>query len=434
MGGNKSTIFQAVVLGIFGLCIAGGLILFATFVSSSKEKQLSNVVMWGTLDRDTLESYIGSETNNDSRFQNISYIQKDQNTFDSDLADALASGTGPDLILLRQDSILKEKNKILTIPFSSLSKKAYSDTYSDEGNLYLVPDGILALPVVVDPLVLYWNKDFLAKDGYAQPPQYWDEVFDMAEKMKTEDAAGGITKSAIALGESANISNMKGIVSMLIMQAGGSITGIDSNGKITSLLSNNPNYATELPAVSALRFYTSFANPTESVYSWNRSLPSARDAFAQGIVALYVGYASEMTAITALNPNLKFDVAPVPQIRNTQRSVTFGNMYALAISRTTLHPTDALTIASFLSSAKIARELSTALHMPPVRRDLLSQSVDGPNVVFSQAALIASAWLDPDTAKSDAIFKAMIAGVTSGSARLTEAVDKAGQALQVLLK
>lgn len=428
------TLFQSIMLAVFGFFIVVGVIFFAAAANFNKTKTISNVVIWGTLDATAFQTVITAAADKDSRFQHVSYVQKNAATFDSDLAEALAAGKGPSLFILRQDSILKSSNKILTIPYTSIPRKTFNDTYIDEAQLYEGSSGIAAIPIIVDPMVMYWNKDALAKNGFAEAPKYWDEVFTMAEKMGVKDASGNITAGAIALGESVNIPNAKSIVSMLVMQAGGSVTTFNADGKIEEGLSKSTGGASERPAVSALRFYTSFANPTESVYSWNRSLPSARDAFAQGVVALYVGYASEMPIIAGLNPNLKFDVAPVPQIRNTARNVTFGNMYALAIPRTAVNVSDAATIASAFAAPTMAAALSSALHLPSVRRDLLSKPVDGPMLVFRGAALVSAGWLDPDTLKTTDIFKTMIAGVTSGGSRLTEAVDKAGQGIRLLLQ
>ena len=433
-GTGKITLFQSILLSVFGFFIIAGIILFAASSNFNKTKTISNVVIWGTLDGTAFQSVIQAQSDSDTRFQHVTYIQKKAATFDSDLADALASGSGPSLVLIRQDSLLKDQDKILTIPFATLPQKTFTDTYIDEARLFLSPSGVLAQPVIVDPMVIYWNKDMLAKNSFSQAPQYWDEVFAMAEKMGVKDSSGNITRSAIALGESANIPNAKQILSMFIMQAGGTVTAIGESGKPGETLSLGSSTGSERPADSALRFYTSFANPTESVYSWNRALPSARDAFAQGIIALYVGFASEMPTIAAQNPNLNFDVAPVPQIRNSARSVTYGDVYALAIPRTAAHPADGAAIASALAGASIAGALSSALNLPSVRRDLLAKPADGPMLVFRGAALISNGWLDPDPLKTNDIFATMISGVTSGSARLTEAVDRAGQALEALLQ
>ncbi len=60
-------------------------------------------------------------------------------------------------------------------------------------------------------------------------------------------------------------------------------------------------------------FYTRFARPDNTLYSWNRSFSSDRDRFVSGDLALYFGYGSEGKELERLNPNLNFDIAEVPQ-------------------------------------------------------------------------------------------------------------------------
>lgn len=431
---GKISSFQVAILVIFGIFIVAGVFVFASSGSFNQKATISNVVIWGTLDERIFDEVIRLQLDSDPRFQKVSYVEKDAETFDIDLSEALAAGVGPDLFILSQDSIVRSKDKVLPVSFSSIPKKTFTDTYIDEAQLYLTSAGIVALPIVIDPMVLYYNTDMLSKSGFAQPPSYWDEVFTMAEKMSVRDASGNIAQSTIAFGESANVLEAKNILSMLMMQAGGTIVSIEEDGVLAEGLTQSVEGASERPAVSALRFYTSFANPTESVYSWNRSMPLSRDAFAQGLVGLYAGYASEMELIAELNPNLKYDVTAMPQIRDASRNVTFGKIYGLAIPRTALNPTDAATVAALFAGQKIAKDLSDGFGLPSVRRDLLSQPVDGAMLVFRNAALIAAGWLDPDAQKTDELFTAMISGVTSGSERLAEAVDRAGRSLQSLLQ
>ena len=49
---------------------------------------------------------------------------------------------------------------------------------------------------------------------------------------------------------------------------------------------------------SVLTYYTDFANPLKSVYSWNRSFSSSRDAFLAQNLAVYFGPGSEIEYIT----------------------------------------------------------------------------------------------------------------------------------------
>ena len=72
--------------------------------------------------------------------------------------------------------------------------------------------------------------------------------------------------------------------------------------------------------------------------------------------------------------------------------------------------------------------------MPPARRDLLSDKPDDDAFsVFYDAALQSQGWLDPDTKRTDLLFRDMIESVTSGRARTTEAVGKASREVDALI-
>jgi len=223
------------------------------------------------------------------------------------------------------------------------------------------------------------------------------------------------------------------LLAMLMMQVGGKITARNDSGVLRSSLGFAIE-GTERPAEKALRFYTQFADPSKVVYSWNRALPNSRDAFIRGDVALYFGYASELPIIKEQNPNLNFGVAPMPQASNTNAAVTFGKMYAFAIAKTSQNPSGAATIAYALSSTDVSRQLAIVRGTPSPRRDLLAEPADGAALIFRNMALIARGWLDPDSSRTDEIFKRMIEGITSGGSRLADAVDRADQTLEALLQ
>ena len=55
--------------------------------------------------------------------------------------------------------------------------------------------------------------------------------------------------------------------------------------------------------------------------------------FAKGALAMYFGYASEMSEIKNRNPHLNFDLAEVPQIKGDKSKTSFAKIYALAIMK-----------------------------------------------------------------------------------------------------
>ncbi len=428
---KKLSMFQIILLVIFGGLAIGGILIFSLEVGGGTTNTVGPVVIWGTLDQAAFTAVIRDAADTDPSLSQVTYVQKDKATYESDLTAALARGQGPDLFLLRQDYAVKAAGGVDVIPTSALSQSQFQNTFIDAANPFLTSNGALGVPILADPLVLYWNKDLLSSGGFSEPPQYWDQIFAMAQKLSVKNDAGDITQSAIALGEYQNVNNAKDILATLILQAGGSITTYDSAGHLESALQGTGS--TAQATESALRFYTEFADPTQQEYSWNRSLPDAQQDFASGNLALYVGYASEESYIRALNPNLNFAAAALPQIRGAADTVDTSHVYALAVARTSSNPTSAVTVAFLLASAANSQALSTAVGIPSARRDVLSQPAQGDGELFNQMVITSHSWVDPDPVATDALFQAMIENTTSGAVLLSDAVQQADQQMGHIL-
>jgi len=119
-------------------------------------------------------------------------------------------------------------------------------------------------------------------------------------------AGSALENSFAALGAYENIRSAHKILASLFFQVGAPIK--DASGKIVLVGEENQN--TE----SALRFYTEFANPNTSTYSWNKSLKEDRQAFLSNELALYFAPASEGRGLVAANPNISIGTAAFPQL------------------------------------------------------------------------------------------------------------------------
>ncbi|MFA7309468.1 MAG: extracellular solute-binding protein [Candidatus Paceibacterota bacterium] len=426
------SIFQITLLAVFAAIAVAAVLIFAFAVGGSTSASTGPVKIWGTLDATAFNTVIRQAVESDTRLSQVIYVQKEEKTFITEVTDALASGQGPDLILLRQDYAYSQAGKLIPIPYAKLSQTQFANTFVESANTFLSENGVLAIPLAVDPLVLYWNRDMLSTAGFSKPPQYWDELYVMARTMTKRSDNGAITKSAIAFGEYVNVDNAKDILSLLILQAGGAITARDNSGRVVPALSPKTGDLTQATP-SALRFYTEFADPSKDDYTWNRSLADARQAFATGDLAMYVGYASEQPLILRMNPNLNFAAAPIPQRRGAPRATDVGHTYGFATPRTSGNPSGAITVAYVLASTDTSKNLSTALGIPSARRDVLAQPAQGEDELFNKLAIITRAWIDPDPAKTDDIFRGMIEDTTSGASLLSEAVTRAEQQLEHIL-
>jgi len=421
--------FQIILLSVFGVAILGAVMVFSLAKGGSTSS--AKLVIWGPFSQTDFNDFSHATGLDSSKTVQISYVQESPASFDADFTEALAVGHGPDMVIISQDQFYQERNKLIVIPYTAVPQNDFVSTFIGEGNIFAVSSGVFALPLVVDPLVLYTNSDLLNTAAIAEPPKYWDEIYTYANKLTVKDGAGNITQSTMALGGTSNIPHAKDILSLLMLQAGTPITDYQS-GSLASELQNSNNLPTN-PSDAALDFYTQFSNPQKPFYSWNPSLQSAQTNFISGDSAFYIGYASELSILKAKNPNLSVGVSAVPQSRASGKVVTFCKLYGIALAKSVSNSSAALTTALSIVSSASDAILAQTLSLAPVRRDLLSQHAsDGVSQVFYDSALQSKAWIDPNPSKTASIFTSMIDAVTSGRARTSEAVSTANDELSAL--
>jgi ABC-type glycerol-3-phosphate transport system substrate-binding protein len=424
------TKFQIILTGIFGVLIVLGVIVFSAYKGSS-QKAVS-VTMWGTVPESSFTQIIAKTSLYQSKEFTVVYVQKSPDSFDDDLLEALASGQGPDIFMLPSNKLLKERNKVFAIPYNVFSQRQFRDAFVQGAEIYMFPEGTMALPISVDPLVMYWNRSIFTNANLTEPPKYWDEFNNLANVFSKKDGALNISRSAVAFGGFANIAHAKEIVLNLAMQAGTPITAWNGE-KVQSIFASSNNRSV-VPAEAAVNFYNQFSDPAKPTYSWNNALPNSTGFFLSGDLALYFGFGSEIAALQLKNPNLNFDVAPVPTERESGANLSYGNFNALAITKNSKNLNATFSVISILTGADAAKIWSDALKLPPVRRDLLAvRPTDAYQSVFWNSAIRSQTWLDPSPDETNVIIKDMIESVTSGRSRTGEAVSKVQNEIGSLL-
>lgn len=425
--------FQIIFLSLCIFFIVVGVILFAGLKSGGNQ-ELPQVTIWGMVNQDIFAQYLSNLNAVAEKPLNVEYIEKDRDTFDREFVEALALGAGPDLILISQDFILKERNKLYVIPFEAVSEREFKDTFIEEAELLLSRDGLIGIPFSIDPLVMYWNRDIFSGAALARFPEFWEDVTAITPKLVNRDNASNVSGAAVALGEARNVNHAKKIVATLLMQSGNPIVARDGEGKAMSVIEQSFGY-TPTPIESVLTFYTGFSNPTSPIYTWNRALPTSKNFFVSGDLAMYFGMASEVGELRAKNPQLNFDVALFPQPKQNKNKLTFGTMYAFAIPRNSSAIGAAYSVLSTLTSANALKMWTDLTYLPPVRRDLLAQGTTDPYLsIFYTSAIMARGWLDPDSASTDGLFLNMIESVISGKERPTQAAGRMSGLMQQLIQ
>lgn len=427
------SLFQGIIIGILIVGAIGGLALFALSKANTTD-ELPMLTIWGMVPPATMDAFLGTiAEKKDKNIPPFAYVYVTPDNFQRDFLEALATGQGPDLVLLPHEEILNQRNKLFTIPFESLPVRTFRELFIEAGEVFFVPDGTIAVPFSVDPLVMYWNRTAFSRAGIAQVPKYWDEVIAAEPKLVEKDATGQIKKAALALGEFSNISYSKDILSTLLMQSGTSIVGYDGT-RLVSLLSERGPY-TVPPTDTAITFFTQFSNPVKAYYTWSKALPQSIEMFAQGDLAMLFARASDIGPIQQKNPNLNFDVSEFPVTRDEANgALTFGSMYGIGVVSRSPYLQNALNAAFILTSSDQLKLFEEISELPSVRRDMLAQIPQNPyKVVFHNAALRSKVWYDPDRVATENIFKNLVDSIVSGRLQISAATRDADDALNTLL-
>ncbi len=439
----KTSPFQIGILIFFIVCVAVAMLLFTGVIGKDKtvnQGSKGSVTLWGTYQQSVMGKMISEYNTSHPKSTSIVYVPIQAGTLETNLAEAIASGNGPDMVMINQEQIFKNQSKLYTIPYESLPEATFRATYAAEGELFMLPGGVIGLPLTIDPLIMYYNRDLMEGAGITIPPKTWNEVTKITPLLTKKDTNQNIIQSAIPFGIYSNLQNASDIVSLLVLQAGNPIV-LKQNDKFRAVfgvsLSQTGGSQEVLPAQAVVNFFTQFVDPTKETYTWNRSFTNARNEFISGELAIYIGYASELPSIVAQNPNLNFDITKVPQPALTGTQMTYGNVQALAIVKASKNISAAIGAASELTgaefSAKLTEELLGIAPVAPARRDLLGkvpQNSFGPTLYSS--AIISRGWYSPGRSVIDPIFNNLIDDVVRGVSSVTQSVNDAHSKLVVI--
>lgn len=430
--------FKNIVLGVFVVGAIIGVLMFGGVIKIGSSAPTStnitgSAILWGTFSAQAMTPFIA-----DFRLVNtnihVTYVEKDPATFSNDLVEAIASGNPPDLIILPDNLINHFKDKVTHISFTSIPADTYTNTYISASNIFTAPDGTIALPWAADPIIMYYNRDMLQSAGIANPPKNWQEFTDSIKLLTVKQNDLTITQSAAALGTYANIAHAKDILALLFLQTGNPFMEYDYTRFIAHFGGGGTPGESNV-ANQVLSFYSAFADPVKSVYSWNAGQPLDRDMFSRSSLAYYFGSASELPGIRAKNPNLNFGISLPPQ-SVTGTTLTTGRMYGFAIPKTAKNQLVSYTAATLLSNVAAETSLSgnsaVTLSLIPVRRDVLaSKQISDQYLNFLyKTALVQKSWFDPDPVASDEILGSMMKNINSSLLDVGGALGKAESQLE----
>jgi multiple sugar transport system substrate-binding protein len=451
--------------------------------------------VWGLFDdSDVMARTISEYQKRNPRVKEIVYKKLTVDSYENDLMDALATGNGPDVFLIHNTWLPKHEDKLAPAPADSLSSsqadivtaKQVQDQFAGVVFSDFVADGkVFALPLSVDSLALYYNKDLLNQAGIATPPATWIDFDSAVKKITRVDSFGNINLSGAAMGMSSDASAGTGkinratdILTLLMMQSGADMINSKTN-QASFAGFTNATYNNEMtPGESALAYYTKFSNPAKAEYSWNSLQHNSKDSFVEGKTAMMFNYSWLIPQIKERAPKLSLGVARVPQNKDasgTGLDIDFANYWGYAVSKNKVQNQDFVTVAQqnkhtyatddqrvaeswkFIRFLTMPQSASADLPVaatgsesvnfdpaaeyiknqakPAARRDLVEkQKSDILLSPFAQGNLIAKSWAQPDNLAVEKIFDGMIDNVVLKNEPLHDVIGQAQNAVNVLLK
>lgn len=277
---------------------------------------------------------------------------------------------------------------------------------------------VYGLPLSVDTLVLYYNRDLLNNAGIITPPETWTEFSEQVKKItKIDKDTGEIILSGAAIGAADNVLRSFDILSLLMMQNLAPM--VDSRGR--AAFDKTPNQYPDIkipPALGALDFYVQFASPLYEGYSWNSEMPNSLDAFIKGQTAFFFGYSYNREEIASKAPKMNFKIAPVPQVGDDQK-VNYANYWVETVSNKTEQEAYAWDFIKFITDEKNVEAYLDQTNKPTALRStkLINKQLADPEMeAFADQLLTAKSWYKGYNATAaEEAFKEMINGVLDGT-------------------
>ncbi len=368
----------------------------------------------------------------------INFVKKDIATYEQDLIDAIASGQGPDIFSLHNDWLPKQSDKIAPMPDNLMSIRTYQETFVNVAASDFIKDNkIYAIPLSVDVLALYYNKDLLGSAGISQPPTTWPAVVANTEKLTKFTQPGQFSLSGIALGTSNNVNRAVDILTLLMLQNGTQFysTGNSSATFDQQQTSSSGGSQSYNPGAVALDFYTQFANPAKVSYSWNSKSDFSVDAFTQGKVAMMINYAYMQDAIKDKAPNLNWGVSAVPQPSEQGIKINYANYWGETVSKMSKNQAAAWDFLKFISQKPELEKYYAKHKLVSSRKDMLAaQASDTEIGVFAENALTARSVFKPDANLYESVFMKLIDDVILRNFKSDTALHNAAAQINLNLR
>jgi len=417
--------------------IGGGVVLALAFVvvilvnlrSGDPGSQKVTLTVWGFEEPRNLQAVFAAYRKTSPNVT-VDYKKVSVTGYEDQLLEALALQRGPDVFVLDNNSIIRQREKLAPVDpqvfglerIKALFPQAVEQDFVSGGRIY-------GLPYSLDTLALLYNRDFFDEAGIIEPPKTWEAFQSYVSALRRLNDFGAVTRAGAAFGGAKEtISQAADIFSLLLMQNKGVVYERESLGVTL-------NFRTRGEAYKALAFYLQFSDPKSSFYTWSGNQGDSIKSFADKKAAMILGYKEDLEAIKKTNPFLDFGIAPAPQISGDGDVISHPDYLGFVVSKQSKAQTWAWDfIINTATNVSSQREYMRSARKPPALRFLIGEMVNDSEMgVFARQALTARSWLQVDGGKVEEILNEAIANALYNDADYDSVLKKARDEIVKLL-
>ncbi len=354
---DNKKLFILIGAGILFFILA--ILLFNIFKNKGVTKQVT-LKYWGLWEEESVMNGIIADFEAKNPNIKVEYKKNLKDGYGGRLSGRLAKSGEiedvPDIFRIHNTWIPSFRDNLAVVPKETVTKIGLDTDFFDVYKSDLMESGeYLSVPLMYDGLVMFYNPELLDKAQVQVPNNWWD-LKKSAVKMTERDESGKIKVAGVALGLVENVDHWSDILGLMIKQNGVNLSIVSSDN--------------EKKLKDVLDFYTLFKT---SDRVWDETLPNSTQYFASGNLAFYFGPSWRIFDIQALNPNLKFEVASMPQLPTTSSvstdkigaeaeltNIHWSTYWTEGVNNKSKYQKEAWKFLEFLSSAESLEKMYQA--------------------------------------------------------------------------
>lgn len=390
--------------------------------------------------REVIAAFKVAELANRGVDVNVVYEQLDKYNYEDVLLTDMINRQSPNLFMMLNTWLPKYAQRIVAMPEGIMTMDEFEKYFPRVAQEDLVAEGkIYSLPLYVDTLALFYNKDMFYNAGYIQPPATWSEFTDYVTKLTIKGEGGKLERLGAAVGGAEKVDRSQDILMLLVMQ---------NNLKSNKNPSGNLVSFQTPEAVRAVTYYTDFADPRKKAYTWDYAQQMySIDAFTAEKAAMSINYSYQIANIQEKTSGaLNYGVAPVPQ-QYPNDKINYAYYWTPVVAKDAdCTREEGMTVScetmawDFISF--IAQEENAALYLEKTNRPaanlLLAEKqagvVGSKLAPFAQQVLTARSWKNIDNGKNDETLQDMIDSIVTPEARFKVELEDAMEEARNVIK